>query len=221
VISLAIDASTYRGTVAVVRDGRLVAEGEAAMRGATDERLMPAVVDALAAAGVGAGQLDRVICGGGPGSFTSLRIAAGIAKGLVSALGIPLFAVPSLGLVVGSTRRAAGSYCVTMDALRGDSYVAMYEVDRDGAVDERQPARVLPSHQASKLASEQRATLLAVAAPGEAAAVWPHARGVLAFAEWIDARGCVDASTWEPAYGRLAEAQVKWEAAHGRSLAGA
>jgi tRNA threonylcarbamoyladenosine biosynthesis protein TsaB len=27
-----------------------------------------------------------------------------------------------------------------------------------------------------------------------------------------------DLATWEPAYGRLAEAQVKWEAAHGRAL---
>ena len=28
----------------------------------------------------------------------------------------------------------------------------------------------------------------------------------------------VDLASWEPAYGRLAEAQVKWEAAHGRPL---
>ena len=31
----------------------------------------------------------------------------------------------------------------------------------------------------------------------------------------------VDLDAWEPSYGRLAEAQVKWEAAHGRPLAGA
>jgi tRNA threonylcarbamoyladenosine biosynthesis protein TsaB len=31
-------------------------------------------------------------------------------------------------------------------------------------------------------------------------------------------RGPVDIDTWEPQYGRLAEAQVKWEAAHGRPL---
>jgi tRNA threonylcarbamoyladenosine biosynthesis protein TsaB len=30
--------------------------------------------------------------------------------------------------------------------------------------------------------------------------------------------GPVDRARWEPAYGRLAEAQVKWEAAHGRPL---
>jgi tRNA threonylcarbamoyladenosine biosynthesis protein TsaB len=32
------------------------------------------------------------------------------------------------------------------------------------------------------------------------------------------AREPVDLASWEPDYGRLAEAQVRWEAAHGRSL---
>jgi tRNA threonylcarbamoyladenosine biosynthesis protein TsaB len=42
----------------------------------------------------------------------------------------------------------------------------------------------------------------------------PHARAVALMAE----PAAVDLATWEPAYGRLAEAQVKWEAAHGRAL---
>ena len=32
------------------------------------------------------------------------------------------------------------------------------------------------------------------------------------------ARGPVDLASWEPAYGRLAEAQVRWESTHGRPL---
>ena len=49
-IALAIDASTYRGTVAVFRDGEVVATGESVMRGATSEALMPTVAKALAIA---------------------------------------------------------------------------------------------------------------------------------------------------------------------------
>jgi tRNA A37 threonylcarbamoyladenosine modification protein TsaB len=51
VITLSIDASTYVGTVAVLRDRALVAEGEAMMRGEEEERLMPAVVATLGEAG--------------------------------------------------------------------------------------------------------------------------------------------------------------------------
>jgi len=40
-------------------------------------------------------------------------------------------------------------------------------------------------------------------------------------ARWLSdwpAFGPVPLDTWEPSYGRLAEAQVKWEASHGRAL---
>ncbi|MGI9077527.1 MAG: tRNA threonylcarbamoyladenosine biosynthesis protein TsaB, partial [Gemmatimonadaceae bacterium] len=70
---LAIDASTYTGTVAVISEEKVVAEREVAMRGRNEERLMPAVAEALETAGVHVDNLGAVVCGGGPGSFTSLR----------------------------------------------------------------------------------------------------------------------------------------------------
>jgi tRNA threonylcarbamoyladenosine biosynthesis protein TsaB len=48
----------------------------------------------------------------------------------------------------------------------------------------------------------------------------PHARGAAVLLDEILAHGRVSLDTWEPDYGRLAEAQVKWEAAHGRPLTG-
>jgi tRNA threonylcarbamoyladenosine biosynthesis protein TsaB len=46
-----------------------------------------------------------------------------------------------------------------------------------------------------------------------------HARNAVACVALAIAAGPVDLARWEPMYGRLAEAQVKWEAAHGRPLA--
>jgi tRNA threonylcarbamoyladenosine biosynthesis protein TsaB len=118
---LAVDASTYAGTVAVLRDGEIVAESTVAMRGEREERLMPAVVEALGAAGIAPDALTGVVCGAGPGSFTSLRIAASIAKGLAFAAGAPLLVVPSLALLAAGRRYPAGERCqVAMDALRGE-----------------------------------------------------------------------------------------------------
>ena len=57
-----------------------------------------------------------------------------------------------------------------------------------------------------------------VPSDGEAA---PRARAAAQLTKLIDATAAADLAAWEPAYGRLAEAQVKWEAAHGRPLAGA
>ena len=73
-LTLAIDASTYRGTVAVISGGQVIAAAEVAMRGEREERLMPAVAAALGEARIAVADLGRVVAGAGPGSFTSLRI---------------------------------------------------------------------------------------------------------------------------------------------------
>ena len=140
-ITLALDASTYVGTVAVLRDRTIVAEAEAVMRGELEERLMPAVVAAVSEAGCSVRDVTRVVCGGGPGSFTSLRIAGAIAKGIVMGSGARadgLFAVSSLALIVAGRSRAlaAGRWLALLDAMRGERHAALYEVGEGGTVRE-------------------------------------------------------------------------------------
>lgn len=60
------------------------------------ESLVPAIRDLLDEAAVSRDDLDGVVVGAGPGSFTGLRVAAATAKGLVRALGVPLHAISSL-----------------------------------------------------------------------------------------------------------------------------
>jgi hypothetical protein len=57
-----------------------------------------------------------------------------------------------------------------------------------------------------------------VIGPGQTIDAHPHARGAASLLDAIVAAGPVDLAAWEPEYGRLAEAQVKWEATHGRKL---
>src|SRR6185503_2736954 len=108
-----------------------------AMRGRDSELLMPAVSEALEQAGCGVAGVRRIVCGAGPGSFTSLRIAASIAKGIAVGRAVPLYAVPSLALIVAGNvsdgPRGARRYLAALDALRGESYVAEFEHDA-GAV---------------------------------------------------------------------------------------
>jgi tRNA threonylcarbamoyladenosine biosynthesis protein TsaB len=213
-LTLALDASTYVGTVAVLRGRDVLVEAEAQMRGEREERLMPAVANALAAAGVEAAELNRVVCGAGPGSFTSLRIAASIAKGIALVSNAPLFAVSSLGLIVASRRRARGRYLAVLDAMRGDVHAAVVEVDEEGDVCAVQAPSLIPLASVDHAASSAMA---AVAGAGRVVEGAPHARGVSRMAALVDGAR-VSLESWEPDYGRLAEAQVKWEAAHGRAL---
>lgn len=218
-ITLALDASTYRGTVAVLDGSRVTAQTTAAMKGTDAERLMPAVLQALLEAGTTLGRVDRVVCGSGPGSFTSLRIAASIAKGIAVGRGIPLFAVSSLALIVAANAAdAEGSerFLAVQDALRGESFIAEFELAQ-GIVRQRSGPRLVPTPEIPSHADSMGARPVGPEQPDH----WmPHARGVARVLDAIIAAGPVAIATWEPMYGRLAEAQVKWEAAHGRALQG-
>jgi tRNA threonylcarbamoyladenosine biosynthesis protein TsaB len=94
VLVLAFDASTNAVTVAVSRaeeDGgrEVVAEVSVHSRGAS-EALLPAAHDALRLAGTGLGDVERILVGVGPGTFTGIRIAAAAARSLALATGATL-----------------------------------------------------------------------------------------------------------------------------------
>jgi tRNA threonylcarbamoyladenosine biosynthesis protein TsaB len=225
-VTLALDASTYVGTVAVLRGRALAAHGDARMRGEDEERLLPAVVATLHAAGCTVPDVARVVCGGGPGSFTSLRIAAAIAKGIAAGNSavrdedVPLYPVSSLALIVAGARPALapGRYVALLDAMRGERYAAVYDVGADGAVrDVERLGRIAEGGIAAECARFGARAI----GPRESLAFAPHAHGVAALLDQVIAGGPVPLDGWEPDYGRLAEAQVKWEAAHGRPLSSA
>lgn len=217
-ITLAIDASTYRGTVAVLDDDRVVVQAAAAMRGKDSELLMPAVDQALKEAGCGHTGVQRVVCGSGPGSFTSLRISASIAKGIAVGRSVPLFAVSSLALIVAGNvsdgPRGVRKYLAVLDALRGESYVAEFTHDA-GKVRPAGELRLASSESIPGLAEGVGARAVG---PDQQDHWLPHARGVALLGEVIEEGGPVNVGAWEPVYGRMAEAQAKWEAAHGRAL---
>lgn len=213
-VTLAIDASTYTGSVAVWDGVTLVAEGEAAMRGEEQERLMPAVAAVLARAGFAVADVSRVVCGGGPGSFTSLRIAGAVAKGIAMGNSVSLYAVSSLALIVAGHKRSltAGRYFAVLDALRGEFYAALCDVDAAGTVRPFSPFTRVAASEIPAICLDLGAVAIG---PAQSIDALPHARGALALLGGLQP---VNLDDWEPEYGRLAEAQVKWELAHGRPL---
>lgn len=217
-ITLAIDASTYRGSVAVFDDARVLAVEHVAMRGAEHEHLMPAVAAALEQTGRAVRDVERVVCGRGPGSFTSLRIAGSIAKGIAIGVGCPLFDVSSLALLVAAAPARGGRQLAALDALRGEFYVGLYEVGTDLQLCELEGARVMPGERVDAYASDLGATVVSPTRQAGWLQSQPDAAAINRCAALIAESGPVDVRTWEPLYGRLAEAQVRWEAAHGRPL---
>ena len=226
--TIALDGSTYQGSVAVLRDTEVVAErslgGEEARSGkraaGRGDALMPAIAECLDEAGVKRDSIARIVCGAGPGSFTSLRVAGSIAKGLAVGYSVDLYAVSSLLLTVAGARPTlpAGEYLSVLDAMRGEYFAARLTLRSDQTMIQPEPTTLVGVEELLELA--QREPLVKVVGPGQRLDFHPHARGVAPLLESVVERGPVDLASWEPNYGRLAEAQVRWEAAHGRPLTG-
>jgi tRNA threonylcarbamoyladenosine biosynthesis protein TsaB len=217
-VTLAVDAAATSGTIAVLRDDVVVASRDVAMRSDAEERFLPAILTTLGEAACGLPDLARIACGAGPGSFTSLRVAAAIAKGLAEGRGIPLLAMPSLALIVAAsdaTRVPGSRWLATLDAMRGDRYLASVEVGATGAIARVESLGLAPAHTVADRAGALRAIPIG---PEESRQAMPRASGLARMLDLVAAAGAVDLASWEPAYGRLAEAQVKWEIAHGMSL---
>lgn len=212
-ITLSLDGSTYAGSVACIRDATVLASqqladepGGARARG---ELFMPMVAKCMSDAGIRPNDLTRIVCGAGPGSFTSLRVAASIAKGIAVGARCPLFAVSSLMLMVPDA--ATGRFLAVMPAMRGEVFAGLFEATANGVTELSAP-QIL--HEDTVAAEAERVSASIVRGA-------PHAARVSGLLPSILESGACDLDSWEPTYGRLAEAQVRWEAAHGRPLSAA
>ncbi|HLU00401.1 MAG TPA: tRNA (adenosine(37)-N6)-threonylcarbamoyltransferase complex dimerization subunit type 1 TsaB [Burkholderiaceae bacterium] len=101
------------------------------------ERLLPMVDELLADAGLGRQSLSAVAFGQGPGGFTGLRVACGIAQGMAFALEIPVVPVGSLMAVAQRDADAAPEAAqlarvVLQDARMGEIYLAAYAPEDQG-----------------------------------------------------------------------------------------
>ncbi len=95
---LAIDTSTEIASVALGIDDEIISIEQGAQRSHA-RLLLPMIEQLLAKGQLSFKQLDAIIYGQGPGSFTGLRIACSIAKGLAYSNDLPLYPVSSLAAI--------------------------------------------------------------------------------------------------------------------------
>jgi tRNA threonylcarbamoyladenosine biosynthesis protein TsaB len=145
-ILLAIDTSTEFCSAALLCDGLLSARGATLGRGHA-ERILPMVDELLADAGLVAAQLQGVAFGRGPGAFTGLRIAAGVAQGLAYAAGCRVAAVSSLAAVAWQVQALPGERVLACnDARMGEVYWAVFEAGPHGLLRPCGAERVTSPH---------------------------------------------------------------------------
>ena len=139
---LAIDTSTDMLACAVAElvpgqagaDVRVLATGDHLCRRQANVELVSTCQDTLARAGRSMDDVDAVLVGRGPGSFTGVRIGIATAKGLACGLERPLFGASTLDAVAWGVWRSGvrGPVGVVGDAMRREVYPALYQVGEAG-----------------------------------------------------------------------------------------
>ena len=120
---LAIETSTELCSAALLRGDELFVE-EVLAPNQHAERLAPMVRRLLARSGLAAADMDAFAFGQGPGSFTGIRIACGLAQGLALGAGRPVVGVSSLLAL--AEQANASRVVAALDARMGETYLAAY-----------------------------------------------------------------------------------------------
>ena len=126
---LAFDTSTDTLFIAVT-DGHQTWQHTAAGGAQTSAALIPAILALLAKANLQLTDLDAIVFGRGPGSFTGLRTACSVAQGLAfGAGGLTVLPLDTLLVVAEEARFSAGTVQVhaVLDARMGEVYAARYD----------------------------------------------------------------------------------------------
>ena len=121
---LAFETSTELCSAALWLEGEI--DSREVMAGVRNsELLLPMIDELLASHGLKAAELDCIAFGAGPGSFTGLRIACGVAQGIAFGINVPVVGVSTL-LALAEASRADHVVCC-LDARMGEVYHAAYE----------------------------------------------------------------------------------------------
>ena len=222
-LALAFDTGTRSGSVALGRVGpgtvEVLAEDTLEVSATHSEAVLPAIDRCLRSAGLEAADLDAVVVGGGPGSFTGLRIGAALARGLCFASRSALYAYSSLAAIAAAAPAAGRIYCL-LDARRGQVYAAGYEVDGDRLTERFGPRALALSELLDELDVPDW-TFAGVLRPPERAAIEraggrllesgegrPTGRGLLELLRRSPEAGRVaHPASWEPEYVRASSAE--------------
>ena len=141
---LALETATEACSVALWLDGELLERFELAPRGHA-ERVLPWAEALLAEAGLALGRLDAVAFGRGPGAFTGLRIACGVAQGLALGAGLPVVPVSTLAaLAQGAVEEGRERVLAALDARMGEVYWGPYRRGPEGLAVPAGEEAVLP-----------------------------------------------------------------------------
>jgi tRNA threonylcarbamoyladenosine biosynthesis protein TsaB len=224
-IWLGIDTANAPLSVAIVKDGKTLAEIKQNIRLTHSVGAMPAIEELFTRVNMKPAEIDAIAVSEGPGSYTGVRIGVSIAKTLAWTLKKPLVGVSSLKALAANVSMFNGLICPLVDARRQNVYTALYEgtmleevmEDTHEHIDElliklkmfdRPVLFVGTDVDLYKEHIEERIGALALYAPSSQSL--PSASEIIRIAETMSLPEVDATHNFTPQYRRIAEAEANW-----------
>ena len=151
---LALESSAKAASVALCRDGVLIAQSQQCSGLTHSCTLLPMAEQMLKNTDTRLADVDAIAVARGPGSFTGVRIGVSTAKGLAWGAQKPAIGVSTLEAMAyhGLAAGEGALVCAAMDARRSQIYNALFEIRGgkpvrlcgDRAISSCMPGRILP-----------------------------------------------------------------------------
>lgn len=145
---LALDASTEACSVALQVNDTIYSRFDICPQ-SHSLQLLPMIDDLLKEAGIELAELDGLIFGQGPGSFTGVRIGVGVAQGLAFSASLPVVGVSSLQAMaqLAYVKHEETKVVAAIDARMSEVYNGYYELDGNNIMQAQLEEAVLPPEQ--------------------------------------------------------------------------
>jgi tRNA threonylcarbamoyladenosine biosynthesis protein TsaB len=140
---LAIETTTFTGSVAAFDAGRLLAEQRLDPQKRSAQSLAPAIHHLLTKVGWKPGGVELIAVAVGPGSFTGLRVGVTTAKTLAYTTGAQVLGVNTLEAIAHRAPKSVVRLWAVIDAHRGQVFAAQFARDSSGALRTIDPTRAI------------------------------------------------------------------------------
>ncbi len=224
-ITLAIDTATRAAGVALLQDENILAEYYIRFRLTHSESVLPAIEAILSSAGIETRDVGLFALTHGPGSFTGLRVGAGIVKGLALCTEGCIIGVSTLDALAQNMAFSKHLVCPILDAKKGQVYTALYRPTMEGRLEKIEPDQAVDpaafirriSHPVVFLGDgvpvygnliRELLPSMAYSAPSNLQWIRPSAVGLLGLEKYLRGER-MDPVAFVPRYLRRSEAEIR------------
>lgn len=132
---LALDTATENCSVALQSQQQYYTRVAVSPR-EHSQRILGFIDEVTQEAGVAKAELDGIVVGIGPGSFTGVRIGVSVAQGLAYSLGLKVVGITTLAALAQQAvrKKRVKTVIAAIDARMGEVYLAVYQLNDDGAL---------------------------------------------------------------------------------------